>query len=183
MKMSILTELLNRGCTVSVVPHDISYEQIISLNPDGVLLSNGPGNPSDMDDNIIFTIKKLISSKIPMFGICLGHQLFALANNSTAYKLKFGHRGVNHPVKDLATGRIYITSQNHSYAVSEDKLDRDKLVVTHIALNDGTVEGISHVSVPAFSVQYHPESKPGPHDTCNLFDKFIDMIKRRKTNA
>ncbi len=178
-KQGILRELLERHCEVTVVPYHSTFEEIKELNPDGVLLSNGPGDPKDVKGmNEIIT--KLIEEKIPLFGVCLGHQLFALANGADTEKLKFGHRGVNHPVKDLATNLIYMTSQNHGYTVTEKSLVESSLTVTHIAVNDNTVEGLEHKEAPAFSVQYHPEASPGPYDNSYLFDKFIEQMKKSK---
>lgn len=175
MKHGILRELNNRDCDVIVVPHDTTAEEILQLNPDGIMLSNGPGDPKDVP-HAIETVRKLIG-KTPIFGICLGHQLFALASGADTFKLKFGHRGSNHPVKDLATGKTALTSQNHSYAVDEETIANTELEVTHIALNDGTVEGLAHKTYPAFTVQYHPEASPGPEDDNHLFDRFINMMK------
>lgn len=146
------------------------------MQPDGVFLSNGPGDPKDLPD-IIHEIKQLIGKK-PIFGICLGHQLLARALGADTYKLKFGHRGSNQPVKNLRTGRVHISSQNHGYAVDEASLEGLPLVVTHRAVNDGTVEGIRHTSLPMFSVQYHPEASPGPDDNTYLFDEFQAMLAK-----
>ncbi|WP_100403099.1 carbamoyl phosphate synthase small subunit [Bacillus sp. FJAT-42315] len=175
MKHGILRELNKRDCDVIVVPHDTTAEEILQFNPDGIMLSNGPGDPKDVP-HAIETIKVLIG-KVPIFGICLGHQLFALASGADTFKLKFGHRGSNHPVKDLETGKTALTSQNHGYAVSEESIAQTALKVTHIALNDGTIEGVAHKEFPAFSVQYHPEASPGPEDDNQLFDRFINMMK------
>ena len=144
------------------------------MNPDGIFLSNGPGDPKDVPE-VIAEVKKLIGKK-PMFGICLGHQLISLALGADTYKLKFGHRGSNQPVKDLRNGRVYISSQNHGYAVEEASLKDLPLEVTHINVNDGTVEGMQHTSLPLFSVQYHPEASPGPDDNMYLFDQFWAML-------
>ncbi|KKB39278.1 carbamoyl phosphate synthase small subunit [Bacillus thermotolerans] len=175
MKHGILRELNNRDCDVVVVPHDTTAEEILQFKPDGIMLSNGPGNPKDVP-HAIETVRELIG-QVPIFGICLGHQLFALASGADTFKLKFGHRGSNHPVKDLATGKTALTSQNHSYAVNEETLKNTELEVTHVALNDGTIEGVAHKVYPAFSVQYHPEASPGPEDDNHLFDRFINMMK------
>lgn len=175
MKHGILRELNKRDCDVIVVPHDTTAEEILQFNPDGIMLSNGPGDPKDVP-HAIETIRALIG-KVPIFGICLGHQLFALASGADTFKLKFGHRGSNHPVKDLETGKTALTSQNHGYAVSEESIAQTALQITHIALNDGTVEGVAHKEFPAFSVQYHPEASPGPEDDNQLFDRFINMMK------
>jgi len=180
-KQGMVRELLERQCKVTVVPYHTTYEQIQSLRPDGVLLSNGPGDPKDVP-NAVPMIQSLINDKIPLFGICLGHQLLALANGADTEKMKFGHRGSNHPVKDLVTNRIYITSQNHGYTVKQESLSSCPLKISHIALNDGTVEGLSHTNVPAFSVQYHPEASPGPNDSRYLFDQFVEMIDTTKND-
>ena len=169
MKHGILRELNKRDCDVVVVPYNTTAEEIMAIYPDGIMLSNGPGDPKDVPEAI--TMLQQIIGKIPVFGICLGHQLFALASGGDTFKLKFGHRGANHPVKDLATGRTELTSQNHGYAVDPDSLITTRLEVTHIALNDGTVEGLRHLDVPAFTVQYHPEASPGPEDSNHLFDE------------
>jgi carbamoyl-phosphate synthase small subunit len=173
-KSGILRSLIRRGCDVVVVPHDATAEQIRRLAPDGILLSNGPGDPKDVP-HAIRTIAELLG-EFPIFGICLGHQLFALACGAETAKLKFGHRGGNHPVKELATNRCYITSQNHGYTVLEESVRNTDLEVTHINNNDGTVEGLRHKTLPAFSVQYHPEAAPGPVDSGYLFDRFIELI-------
>ncbi|MBM7647196.1 carbamoyl-phosphate synthase small subunit [Bacillus ectoiniformans] len=175
MKHGILRELNKRNCDVIVVPYDTTAEEIMQFNPDGIMLTNGPGNPKDVPQ-AIETIQQLIG-KVPIFGICLGHQLFALASGADTFKLKFGHRGSNHPVKDLETGKTALTSQNHGYAVCEESIKETNLKVTHVALNDGTVEGLAHKEYPAFTVQYHPEASPGPEDDNQLFDKFINMMK------
>mgnify|MGYP003587181542 CR=1 FL=1 len=170
IKQNILRELLKFDCHLTVVPATMSFEEIMSLNPDGIFLSNGPGDPKDAM-YAVETVKKLIGKK-PMFGICLGHQMLALAFGADTYKMKFGHRGVNHPVKDLAQNRVYISSQNHGYAVRPDSLSELDLEVTHVSVNDGTVEGLSHRGLPIFSVQYHPEASPGPDGHEYLFEKF-----------
>lgn len=177
-KHGILRELTTRGCDVVVVPHNVTAEEIRRLEPDGILLSNGPGDPKDVPQAI--QMIKDILGEYPLFGICLGHQLFALASGADTVKLKFGHRGGNHPVKELPTGRTYITSQNHSYAVSLDSIEGTGLEVTHIALNDGTIEGLRNASKQAFSVQYHPEAAPGPFDSSYLFDQFLEMVAKAK---
>ncbi|MCO6564103.1 MAG: carbamoyl phosphate synthase small subunit [Apibacter sp.] len=175
MKKSILKELCLRNCDVVVVPYNTNANSILELNPDGIMLSNGPGNPEELTESIN-TIKKL-SGKAPIFGICLGHQLYALAHGAKTFKMLFGHRGANHPVKELATNRVYITSQNHGYVVDEKSLKNTTLEVTHRALNDGTVEGLQDKENWAFTVQYHPESCPGPHDNEYLFNNFMTMIE------
>ncbi len=181
MKHGILRELNNRNCDVVVVPYNITAEEVLHLNPDGIMLSNGPGNPVDVPEAI--EMIRGVQGKVPLFGICLGHQLFALANGAETKRLKFGHRGSNHPVKDLETGRIAITSQNHGYTVCEDSLAGTPLTVTHTALNDGTVEGLKHKQYPAFTVQYHPEASPGPEDANALFDRFVELIEASKTEG
>ncbi|KOR88455.1 glutamine-hydrolyzing carbamoyl-phosphate synthase small subunit [Paenibacillus solani] len=179
-KSGILRELTSRGCDVVVVPHDTTAEEIRRLHPDGIQLSNGPGDPKDVPYAV--DMIKEIMGEYPIFGICLGHQLFALAAGADTEKLKFGHRGGNHPVKELASGRCYITSQNHSFAVREDSIKNTDLEVTHINNNDKTIEGLKHSKYPAFSVQYHPEAAPGPLDSSYLFDQFLDMIRNHKQN-
>ncbi len=174
MKHGILRELNKRDCDVIVVPYNTSAEEIMTYQPDGIMLSNGPGDPMDVPE-AIETIKVLIG-KVPMFGICLGHQLFGLASGAKSFKLKFGHRGANHPVKDLRTGRTELTSQNHGFAIDMDSLQDTDLEVTHIALNDGTCEGMRHKKHPVFTVQYHPEASPGPEDPNHLFDEFIELM-------
>lgn len=175
MKHGILRELNKRDCDVIVVPYNTSAREILNLNPDGVMLSNGPGNPKNVPEAIQM-IKDLIG-KVPIFGIDIGHQLFALACGADTVKMKFGHRGSNHPVRDLRTGNVAITSQNHGYTVDIDSLKNTALEVTYIALNDGTVEGLRHKEAPAFTVQYHPEGSSGPEDSNYLFDEFLEMIE------
>ncbi|WP_028544999.1 carbamoyl phosphate synthase small subunit [Paenibacillus taiwanensis] len=179
-KSGILRELTQRGCDVVVVPHHTTADEIRRLRPDGIQLSNGPGDPKDVP-HAVKMLQELIG-EIPIFGICLGHQLFALACGADTGRLKFGHRGGNHPVKELATGRCYITSQNHGYTVVEDSIAGTELEVTHINNNDKTIEGLKHKKYPAFTVQYHPEAAPGPHDSSYLFDQFIEMIHEHKRN-
>ena len=185
MKHGILRELNKRNCDVVVVPYNTTAEEIMAIYPDGIMLSNGPGDPKDVPEAI--TMLKEIIGKIPVFGICLGHQLFALASGGDTFKLKFGHRGANHPVKDLKTGRTELTSQNHGYTVDPESLVKTRLEVTHVALNDGTVEGLKHPDLPAFTVQYHPEASPGPEDSNHLFDQFIELmnthVKGEKNHA
>jgi carbamoyl-phosphate synthase small subunit len=178
MKHGILRELNLRNCDVVVVPYNTSAAEILRLNPDGIMLSNGPGDPKDVPE-AIETVRELIG-KVPLFGICLGHQLFALASGADTEKLKFGHRGSNHPVKNLVTGRVDITAQNHGYTVEPSSIANTKLEVTHVALNDGTIEGLRHKEAPAFTVQYHPEASPGPEDANHLFDQFLSMIENCK---
>jgi carbamoyl-phosphate synthase small subunit len=179
-KSGILRELTSRGCDVMVVPHDTTADEIRRLHPDGIQLSNGPGDPKDVP-YAVDMVKELLG-EYPIFGICLGHQLFALAAGADTEKLKFGHRGGNHPVKELASGRCYITSQNHGYTVNEESVKGTDLEVTHINNNDKTIEGLKHSKFPAFSVQYHPEAAPGPHDSSYLFDQFLEMIRDHKQN-
>lgn len=175
IKQNILNSLNKLGCDLTVVPAETSAQEVLSLNSDGIFLSNGPGDPKDLP-GVIDEIKKLVGKK-PIFGICLGHQLLALALGGDTYKLKFGHRGANQPVKNLLTGRVHITSQNHGYAVKEESLSGKNLKITHRAVNDGTVEGMRHVQLPIFSVQYHPEAAPGPDDNTYLFDEFMTLLK------
>jgi len=175
IKLNIVRSLNKRGCRVTLVPWDTSAEKIESLCPDGILLSNGPGDPTDVQP-VIETVKKL-RGRYPMFGICLGHQILALAYGAKTYKLKFGHRGGNHPVKNLAANKIEITSQNHSYAVDQESLSDTRLTVTHINLLDQTIEGLKCEADKVFSVQYHPESAPGPQDSEYLFDRFIELMR------
>ncbi len=175
-KGNIQRELEKRGCDVTVVPYNTSAEKVISMQPDGIMLSNGPGDPAE-NVKVIEEIKKLCDyGKIPVFGICLGHHMLSLARGAKTSRLKYGHRGGNHPVKDVKNGRIYITSQNHGYAVESESLP-DFARVTFVNLNDGTCEGVEYTDIPAFSVQFHPEACGGPHDTNFLFDRFLEMIK------
>ncbi|HAM82179.1 carbamoyl phosphate synthase small subunit [Ornithinibacillus bavariensis] len=176
MKHNILRELTKRNCHVTVVPYSYSAENIIRLKPDGIILSNGPGDPKDVPEAIEM-IRKILPC-IPLLGICLGHQLLALACGADTEKMKFGHRGGNHPVKDLKTGNVFLTSQNHGYAVNKRSLDHTNLVLTQIDLNDHSVEGIQHKLYPAFSVQYHPESSPGPEDANYIFDVFLEEVHK-----
>ncbi len=181
IKLNIIRSLNRRGCNVTVVPYDTPAEEIIKMRPDGVFLSNGPGDPQDVPgaEELI----NMLKGRYPMFGICLGHQLIGLACGAETYKLKFGHRGGNHPVKNLTNGRVEITSQNHSYAVNRDSLSGTGLEITHINLLDNTVEGMECAADRVFSVQYHPESAPGPQDSAYLFDKFVSLMKEAKHNA
>jgi carbamoyl-phosphate synthase small subunit len=177
-KSGILRELTKRGCDVVVVPQDATADEIRRLHPDGIQLSNGPGDPKDVP-HAVNTIRELLG-EFPIFGICLGHQLFALACGADTDKLKFGHRGGNHPVKELESGRCFITSQNHGYTVKEESVVGTELEVTHINNNDKTIEGLKHKRYPAFTVQYHPEAAPGPYDNSYLFDRFLQMIRDNK---
>jgi carbamoyl-phosphate synthase small subunit len=175
IKFNILRSLVTSGCKVTVVPAYTSAEEILAYDPDGIFLSNGPGDPSALV-SIIEEVKKLIDKK-PVFGICLGHQLLAQAMGGSTYKLKFGHHGGNHPVANLEQGQIEITVQNHGFAVDMNSAEGLPLKLTHINLNDQTVEGLSHTELPIFSVQYHPEAGPGPHDSRYLFEKFTDLMR------
>ena len=181
MKTNIVRMLNKNKCNVTIVPYDTSSEDILSLHPDGIFISNGPGDPEDVTE-VIETLKKLRGT-VPMFGICLGHQLLSLSYGARTYKLKFGHRGGNHPVRDLKTGRIEITSQNHSYAVDEKSLEGTGLTVSHINILDNTVEGVECAADRVFSVQYHPESAPGPQDSRYLFERFTGLMKEVQENA
>lgn len=173
-KLNIIRHLQKRNCEVVVVPPDISPQEIISLHPRGILISNGPGDPVDVPVTIA-TIKEIIKH-LPVFGICLGHLILGLALGGKTYKMKFGHRGSNHPVKDLLTGKVYITSHNHGFSVDEDSLQGLPVIISHRNLNDHTVEGIRHQHLPVFSVQYHPEASPGPQESAYLFDQFLDLM-------
>jgi carbamoyl-phosphate synthase small subunit len=177
-KQNILRHFAERGVRVTVLPPDTSADEILKHNPDGLFISNGPGDPAAVD----YTIESLkkTAGKVPTFGICLGHQLLGLAMGATTYKLKFGHRGGNQPVKNLDTGRVEITSQNHGFAIDKESLERAGGIITHLNLNDNTVEGFRHKDLPVFSVQYHPEASPGPHDAAYLFDAFVEMMKSKK---
>ena len=176
MKQNIVRSLNRRGCNVTAVPWNTTAQEIQALKPDGVFISNGPGDPTDVPETIE-TIRQLLGT-VPLFGICLGHQIISLAYGARTYKLKFGHRGGNHPVKNLKTGKIEITSQNHSYAVDRDSLACTPLQATHINLLDDTIEGVACEKDRAFSVQYHPESAPGPQDSAYLFDDFIRLMEK-----
>ncbi|MBI4778390.1 glutamine-hydrolyzing carbamoyl-phosphate synthase small subunit [Candidatus Desantisbacteria bacterium] len=183
IKYNILKMLADAGCNVTVVPASTDASSILALNPDGVFLSNGPGDPEGVP-YAVETVKNLIhrspitNHRLPIFGICLGHQILGLAFGGKTYKLKFGHRGGNQPVKDLSCGKIDITSQNHGFCVDINSLNQGEVEITHINANDQTIEGMQHKSLPIFSVQYHPEASPGPHDAGYLFDRFVEMMRK-----
>jgi carbamoyl-phosphate synthase small subunit len=179
-KMNITRSLIKRNCFIGIFPSSASANDVKAWGPHGLMISNGPGDPSAMID-AIETVKTLVDSGLPTFGICLGHQLLSLASGLTTYKMHHGHRGSNHPVKNLVTGRSEITSQNHGFAVKYDDTLKDKIQLTHINLNDDTVEGIARLDKPAFSVQHHPEASPGPHDSWYLFDQFIETIEKHQS--
>ena len=177
-KLGVIRELSQRDCDITVVSQDVTADEILMMNPDGVMLSNGPGNPEDVKG-----AQEMINGilgKVPIFGICLGHQLIGLACGAKTFKLKFGHRGGNHPVLDIAKNRVEITAQNHGYAIDSESLKNTDLEETHIALNDKTNEGFKHKIHPCFSVQYHPEASPGPEDANYLFDEFIELMEEFK---
>ena len=174
VKTNSLREFSKYGCRITVVPTDTPADAVLALGPDGIFLSNGPGDPASMA-GVIAEIKKLTESEVPMFGICLGHQLIGSAFGGGTYKMKYGHRGGNQPIKDLTTGKIEIASHNHGFAVERESLPAD-VEVTHINLNDNTVAGLRHKTLPVFSVQYHPESAPGPHDSEYLFERFVQLM-------
>ena len=178
-KKNIARNLNKRGCQVTVYPALTTAEEILADHPDGIMLSNGPGDPKECT-SIIKEIKKLYDSEVPIFAICLGHQLMALANGADTYKMKYGHRGGNHPVKDLKTGRVYISSQNHGYVVNTDTLDPSVAVPAFTNVNDGTNEGLAYTGKNIFTVQFHPEACPGPQDSGYLFDRFMNMMEVNK---
>ena len=180
VKLSILQQLMSYDCQIKVFPANSSEKEILENNPDGVFLSNGPGDPEAVTYGIK-TVKNILGKK-PIFGICLGHQILALALGGKTFKLKFGHRGCNHPIKNIKNNKIEITSQNHGFAVDPDSLNNN-IEITHISLNDQTVEGLQCKDLSAFSIQYHPESSPGPHDSRYLFQKFINMMSQNKVNV
>ena len=174
-KANIAASLNKRGCEVTVYPADTSAETILRANPDGIMLSNGPGDPTDVQP--VIEMVRTLRGRLPIFGICLGHQVISLAYGARTFKMKFGHRGGNHPVKNLETGKVEITSQNHSFAVDTESLKGTGLTLTHLNLLDDTAEGVECRADRIFSVQYHPESAPGPQDSTYLFDKFIKMME------
>ena len=173
-KFNILRMLAAEGCQVTVVPATTPADAALAMEPDGILLSNGPGDPAGVP-HVVAEIRKLLG-RVPIFGICLGHQILGLALGGETYKLKFGHRGANHPVKDLVTGKVDITSQNHGFCVDMDSLPASEVELTHVNLNDDTLEGFRHRTLPIFAVQYHPEASPGPHDSSRLFGQFTRMM-------
>ena len=181
IKYNIIRCLNQKGCNVTVVPYDATVEEILAFRPDGIFLSNGPGDPTDVEP-VIEKVRAL-KGRLPIFGICMGHQMVALAYGARTFKMKFGHRGGNHPVRELATGKIEITSQNHSFAVDEKSLQGTGLTLTHQNLLDGTAEGVACLPDKLFSVQYHPESAPGPQDSAYLFGRFIDLMEGEKKHA
>ena len=181
IKLNIIRKLNEKGCNVTVVPYDTTAEEILRMHPDGLFLSNGPGNPEDVTP--VIEVVRQLKGKLPIFGICLGHQMISLALGAKTFKMKFGHRGGNHPVKHLENGKIEITSQNHSYAVDVASLAGTELELTHMNLLDRTAEGVASPENRLFSVQYHPESAPGPQDSAYLFDRFIDLMEEAQNHA
>jgi carbamoyl-phosphate synthase small subunit len=177
-KQSIINSLLKRNINVIRVPAKTTADEILNYSPDGIMISNGPGDPK-RSDYVVHTVRELMNEKIPMFGICLGIQIISLACGAETYKLKFGHRGSNQPVKDLKTGKVYITSQNHGFAVDAKSAKNSNLEVSHVNLNDESVEGVRHNELPVFAVQYHPEAHPGPWDNYYLFDEFLETMKKQ----
>ena len=178
VKYNILRQLAGLDCQVTVVPPTTSADDILKAKPDGIMLSNGPGDPAAVP-YVVETVKQLIG-KLPIFGICFGHQMLGLALGGKTYKLKFGHHGGNHPVKDLKTDKVHITVQNHSFCVDMDSLSKDDLEITHINLNDNTLEGVKHKKLPIFSVQFHPEGAPGPHDARYMFSEFVELMEQNR---
>lgn len=176
-KFNIRRELLSRGCNVTVVPYNTTAEEVKQLKPNGVMLSNGPGDPME-NMEVIANLKELMKTGIPIFGICLGHQLLALASGAQSEKLKYGHRGENQPVKDLKRDKVVITTQNHGFAIVSDSIPADKGAVSHVNVNDLSCEGVRYTNIPAFSVQFHPEACGGPHDSSYLFDEFMELMNQ-----
>lgn len=183
VKASILKSLMSRDCSLELFPYGTSAQEILDYQPDGIFLTNGPGDPEEAEEAVRETAILLRDADVPIFGICMGHQILALAAGGKTYKLKYGHRGGNHGVYDTETKRSYITSQNHGYAVKMESIMLGGMEVTHLNLNDGTVEGMAHRELPVFSVQFHPEASPGPNDSQYLFDKFVTLMKGGKQNA
>jgi carbamoyl-phosphate synthase small subunit len=179
MKQNILRLLADAGCDVTVVPATASAREALAFEPDGVFLSNGPGDPEPCG-YAIEASRELMERRLPLFGICLGHQILGLACGGKTFKLKFGHRGANHPVKNLESGRVEVTSQNHGFAVEPSLFEKPEFEMTHVNLNDGTVEGFRHRELPVISVQYHPEASPGPHDSHYLFGEFISLMRAHR---
>ena len=175
IKHNIIRQLNRVGCNVTIVPYDSTVEEIMAFHPDGIVLSNGPGNPEDVTP--VIGLVRQLRGKLPIFGICMGHQLISLAYGAKTVKMKFGHRGGNHPVKDLATGRVYISSQNHGYAVDTNTVKPEIAVPAFVNVNDGTNEGLKYTGKNIFTVQYHPEACPGPQDSGYLFDRFLKMME------
>jgi carbamoyl-phosphate synthase small subunit len=181
IKRNILRKLAGRGCRLTVVPAQTPAEAVLAMNPDGIFLSNGPGDPEPCD-YAISAIRRFLDAGIPIFGICLGHQLLALASGARTIKMKFGHHGANHPVQDLDTGRVMITSQNHGFAVDIDTLPANARI-THVSLFDGSLQGFARTDRPAFCFQGHPEASPGPHDVDYLFDRFVSLMEKTKAEG
>ena len=180
VKRNILRSFCARGCRLTIYPYGTPAEEILADEPDGIFLTNGPGDPEEATEAIEEVRKLIRLSELPMFGICMGHQILAIALGGKTYKMKYGHRGGNHGVYDKNTKRSYITSQNHGYAVQYESIILKGMEITHLNLNDGTVEGMEHRDFPIFSVQFHPEASPGPNDNAYLFDRFIDNMKKAK---
>tara|TARA_A100001011_G_scaffold386186_1_gene461546 strand:- start:649 stop:1746 length:1098 start_codon:yes stop_codon:yes gene_type:complete len=181
VKLNILRHFVDLGCSVTVVPYETSYEEILSLGANGIFLSNGPGDPEPCT-HLIKTVEKAIRDHFPIFGICLGHQILALACGANTKKMKIGHHGANHPVQDLSTKQVFITSQNHGFVVDEKSIN-ENIIVTHKSLFDDTIQGLAHKTAPAFGFQGHPEASPGPHDLLSIFDKFVESIKSNALNG